>query len=295
MSFVVENIRLGELALIAEQNWPFFDDFLGFLKSEGYQSLHAFVTDPKADNGAKTIMQYLLRPLPSGIHLLDGVAREYKPDRAKWLFLGWLFRDAPTQRLAPMVSSMEGSSPLQRQALILNIIRMHVAKIFPKPDRWEWPVICEVFIDRLEGSRRAIKGTLFEAIVRRHLSELFEKEKLELSVRDNEIRLEGETYDVSVTGKKGQILIPVKTRETMGGGHALLFTRDIHKSISAAASAGYDCLPIVIAESWVGDLSALKAKDYIYIPVNPNQVLEIEKLLPAELKKRVSFFRTLTR
>lgn len=181
-----------------------------------------------------------------------------------------------------------GATTIERQATILNIVRMHVAKVFPQPERWDWNVICEVFIDRLEGSRRAIKGTLFEVIVRRQLAELFEREKISLSVKDGEIRLGGETYDVSVVGKKSQILIPVKTRETMGGGHALLFTRDIHKSISAATAAGYDCLPIVIAESWVGDLTSLESKDFIYIPINPNQVLELEVLLAGELDQRAA-------
>ena len=59
MAFVVENIRLRELAIIAEQN------------RAGRPSVR-------------------------------------KPDRAKWLFLGWIFRDAPSQRLGPMVTSMEG-------------------------------------------------------------------------------------------------------------------------------------------------------------------------------------------
>jgi hypothetical protein len=116
---------------------------------------------------------------------------------------------------------------------------------------------------------------------------------LKLEVHESEIRLGGETYDVSVSGAKGKILIPVKTRETMGGGHALLFTRDIHKSISTAVAAKYECLPIVIAESWVGDLSALESKDFIYIAVNPNQVVELEPLLAVELEKRIKLFQAL--
>jgi len=123
---------------------------------------------------------------------------------------------------------------------------------------------------RLEGSRRALKGTLFDAIVRRSLKTVFDQQGLSLRVSDTEVRLHGETYDLQVSGRRGSILIPVKTRETMGGGHASLFTRDIHKSISVAEKNGYRCLPIVIAESWGGDLKSLECETFIYIQANPN-------------------------
>lgn len=134
-------------------------------------------------------------------------------------------------------------------------------------------------INRLEGSRRSIKGNLFEEIVRRNLNEIFDKNKIELSVNKTQIKLSSETYDVKVSGNQGTILIPVKTRETMGGGHAWLFTRDIHKAISVANESGYRCIPIVIAESWTGNLAALDCQEFIYINKNPNQVNEVEILL----------------
>lgn len=76
--------------------------------------------------------------------------------------------------------------------------------------------------------------------------------------------MDDETYDVAVSGSNGTILMPVKTRETMGGGHALLFTRNIHNSITVATNAGNQCLPIVIAESWSGDLDSLPCDYFIY-------------------------------
>jgi hypothetical protein len=145
----------------------------------------------------------------------------------------------------------------------------------------------------LEGSRRALKGTLFEEIVRTALKDLFDAEGLRLQISDKEVRLNEETYDVQVIGPRGKILIPVKTRETMGGGHALLFTRDIHKSISVAYEHGFECIPIVIAESWGGDLGALASKHHIYIQANPNQVVEIAPLLAQLLRDLLPVFREL--
>ena len=293
MAFVIENLRLKELALVAEQNHSAFQDFVAFLKTEGFDSLHAFVMTKDEVAATETILRYLLRPFPQGIALYDGIARPYEPDKAKWLLLGWIFRDAPEQRLRPMISSMPGNNTTQKKAALMSQLRACIGEIFPEPPRWEWTAISEVFIDRLEGSRRAIKGTLFEAIVRRHLDVLFKTRQVDLAISATEIKLGGETYDVCVVGKHGRILMPVKTRETMGGGHALLFTRDIHKSISVAQEAGYECLPIIIAESWAGDLSTLACRDQIYINKNPNQILEVEPLLAQELEKRLRAFQAI--
>lgn len=294
MAFIVENLRLKELAIVAEQNRPAFDDFCAFLRANGYSSLQEFVISTDDVRAETVILRYLLRPLPHNVCIYDGIARPYAQDKGKWLLLGWIFRDAPEQRLRPMVASMVGTSPVAKRAVLLNRVRAYVGAIFPEASRWDWTAISEVVIDRLEGSRRAIKGTLFEAIVRRSLQAIFTRANAKLTVSEIEIRLEGETFDVSVVGRAGQMLLPVKTRETMGGGHALLFTRDIHKSIAAAQTAGFDCLPIIIAESWSGDLTGLACADYIYINRNPNQVLEVEPLLVAELEQRLRVFEALT-
>ncbi len=248
MAFAVENLRLKELAIVTELNRPAFEDFINFLRLQGYGSLHEFVASPDKAKAYRTLNLYLRRPFPEGIALFDGVARPYAQDAAKWNLVGWIFRDAPTQRLRPMVASMPGVDLITRKAEILNIVRLFASTVFPETEKWTWAVISEVIIDRLEGSRRAIKGSLFEAIVRRHLAAIFADNGLPLTVSDAEVRLEGETFDVSVYGAKGKILMPVKTRETMGGGHALLFTRDIHKAINAAHKANFDCLPVIIAD-----------------------------------------------
>lgn len=294
MSFIIENIRLRELAIVAESNRPMFEDFVSFLKGRQFSDLHDFVVSTDNTRTKATLAKYFLRPLPKGVTLYDGIARPYADEKAKWLLLGWIFRDAPEQRLRPMLSSVVGRSTTEKKVILFDEIRSYLGKIFPEKEKWEWVVISEVVIDRLEGSRRSIKGTLFEAIVRGQLETLFLLKKLQLTVSKSEVRLEGETYDVQVVGKKGAILMPVKTRETMGGGHANLFTRDIHKSITVAHGAGYECIPVVIAESWGGDLASLACKISIYIDKNPNQVTEVRPLLEAELARHVSVFKALT-
>jgi len=169
MPFAIENLRLKELAIVADLNKPIFDHFVRFLARNGYSSLHAFIVDKQEARAGAAILAFLEEPLPDGICLHDGIARPYAPDKGRWLLLGWILRDAPEQRLRPMVSSMPGNSAQERQATILNRVRAYVGDIFPDPHKWDWNTISEVIVDRLEGSRRAIKGTLFEAIVRRRL------------------------------------------------------------------------------------------------------------------------------
>ena len=291
MTLTYDNLRIRELAVIADINKPFFEDFMNYLMDRGFDSVYDFISDQSESGGFETILRYLNRDLPPSAILYDGIARPYPPRKAKWLFLGWLFRDAPEQRLRPMVSSMPGESPNERRAALLDIVRKGLVSSFDGDAYWQWEVIREVMIDRLEGSRRAIKGTLFESIVRRILVNLFDHEGMSIEVPRKETRLEGETYDVSLIGAKGTILMPVKTRETMGGGHALLFTRDIHKSISAARDAGFECIPVVIAESWTGDLQSLGCEKTVYLNMNPNRIKSVEESLEVELKNCIEYIR----
>lgn len=40
MTNIADNIRLKELAIIANSNKLFFDDFINFIESENYSNLH---------------------------------------------------------------------------------------------------------------------------------------------------------------------------------------------------------------------------------------------------------------
>lgn len=210
------------------------------------------------------------------------------------VFLAWLLRDAATQRLEPLLKTVPGKRLVERQAYLLNEVRKFVEPLFPETKNWEWPAISEVMLARLEGSRRTLKGTLFEGIIRRSLVTLIAKHNLPLVVSDKQVKIKDETYDVQIKGKNGVVLLPVKTRETMGGGHSLLFTRDIYKSILVATEQGFYCVPIVIAESWGGDLSELKSELYIYIQANPNQVASVEPILEQQLVELVSLLKIIS-
>jgi hypothetical protein len=289
VGFLIENIRLRELVAIVNANRAFYDDFVAFLIEEGFGSVHEFINEPSDEKALETLIHYLGRR--SDVTLYDGLLRPYSNQQARWYFLAWLLRDAPAQRLKPLINQVEGRTLLQRMALLLNEIRKFIAPLFPSPDSWSWSAISEIMLARLEGSRRALKGTLFEEVIRRNLFAIFQEAGLPLKISTGEVRINQETYDVQVTGANGSILLPVKTRETMGGGHAMLFTRDIHKSIAVASENGFICVPIIIAESWGGDLEGLSCEHFIYLQFNPNQIAEIEPLLAQQLRDLMPLFQ----
>jgi protein subunit release factor A len=112
---------------------------------------------------------------------------------------------------------------------------------------FEWQTIREIIIDRLEGSRRSISGHKIEASVRtsfvaavQHYYSIYNNygkfKKIEFA--DKQIKIGRHTVDISAKliprniNDVENILIPVKTRETEGGGHSHLFTRDIMSPIN---------------------------------------------------------------
>lgn len=286
--FVLENLRLKELVIVVEKNKPFYDEVVYFLNKNGYKRIFDFINEKDESKLSAILYKYFNNQFATCLY--DGIARPYEDQKSKWFFITWLLRDAPQQRLQPIVASLDHGNPIDNKVWALIRLIMFVSPLFPFPEQWEWPPIAEVMLQRLEGSRRALKGGLFEAIVRTKLTEMFKKIGITLKVTNTEVKIHDETYDVEVIGKSGKILMPVKTRETMGGGHALLFTRDIYKSISVAESHGYTCIPIVIAESWTGDLDALPCEHKVYIPLNPNQVDRIHPILESELYQLKDFF-----
>lgn len=289
MEFIIENIRLRELVAIVNENRNFYYDFVEFLLENDYENVHSFINELDDKKAIEVIGAYLDRK--SEVTLYNGMGAAYGNRQARWLFLSWLFRDAPAQRLSPLVRNMPGTSTTERRANLLNRLRKDLQSIFPDAPSWEWPALAEVLIARLEGSRRALRGTLFESIVRRCLAAVFERHSIELQIGDRQVRLHEETYDVAVYGLTETVLLPVKTRETMGGGHAMLFTRDIEKAISVAEEAGHRCIPIIVAESWGGDLNDLACEHFVHLQMNPNQITQVEPTLLQALENLIEVFQ----
>lgn len=132
---------------------------------------------------------------------------------------------------------------------------------------FEWQAIREVVIDRLEGSRRSISGHRLEANVRtglitaiQHFYSVYGNygRYRKVEIAETQIKIGRHTIDVSAEltprqgTRKAQLLIPVKTRETEGGGHSHLFTRDLATAINdiRAELEHSHIVVVIVAENW---------------------------------------------
>ncbi len=206
-----------------------------------------------------------IRSVPA---LFDGVGKQYPHKKACYYFFAWALRDAPVQRLQQLIARAKTTAspqdPLETEAEVLAHLFVAYRNVL---GNFDWAAVREVIIDRLEGSRRAIRGHQKEAVVRTALTvalqTYFKKYGSygrfdKIKVLNREVHIDTETFDVCVElimpieHSTERILIPVKTRETEGGGHSHLFTRDITSAITTAkASDTVNWVAVfIIAENW---------------------------------------------
>lgn len=224
--------------------------------------------------------------------LFDGVGRPYKPRKALYFMLSWLIRDAPQQRLQPLLADLKrhgmDADEAERRALsrLFFAYRDHVGT-------FEWVAVREVVADRLEGSRRSLRGRMAEAgvrsVVAEALADVLAKQGsygrfTNATMSAGEVLINGHAFDVCVDFSgpgvaDERLVLPVKTRETQGGGHANLFSRDIEAAMGAlrdhSQSTGVRAwlVPVIIAENWHADQVAqvrAVADSVILVDGNPN-------------------------
>jgi len=199
--------------------------------------------------------------------LFDGIGRSYPHSKACYYFFSWLIRDAPQQRLGPLIQRIVRSTKKKRVEVEIQVITALICKYRINVKHFTWQAIREVIVDRLEGSRRSIRGQEKETIVRTALITAIQNYySVHLTygiysgveTPEKQITIGNETFDVSANlldsqkRKLCRILVPVKTRETEGGGHAHLFTRDIRSAISTARFDNPDdyIIAVIVAKNW---------------------------------------------
>lgn len=103
-----------------------------------------------------------------------------------------------------------------------------------------------------------------------------------VEIPEGQVKIGNESYDVSVNllDAQGQrirrLLIPIKTRETEGGGHSHLFSRDISSAILAVRyDSPEDYLAVIIvAKNWSAreaDLLAEKVDHLAVFNLDPGE------------------------
>jgi hypothetical protein len=266
----ISHPRLVELTHLADQAKPFYDwvagkfqhtlqtrdTFAEILLTASKPQLHEAIT------ACYQIAENAEAPL-----LFDGVGRSYPHARACFYFFSWIIRDAPKQRLEPLIQRIVRVTGQQRREVEIEVLSLLIFRYRTDVQTFSWDAVREIIIDRLEGSRRALRGHEKEVIARTALLTAIQAYfathqsygvYAKVEIADAQITIENETFDVSANllDESGtivrRILMPIKTRETEGGGHAHLFTRDILSAIHSVKSRDtVDFLIVVIvARNW---------------------------------------------
>jgi len=290
----ISHFRLVDLTLLADQAKPFYDWVERQFQEQVSKSmsLDEILGTATQSEILKSIQRCYhgsgVVDLPS---LFDGVGRTYPHTRACYYFFAWIIRDAPRQRLGPLIDRIIKTSGKSRIEVETEVLAALIYKYRFNVKTFSWDAIREVIIDRLEGSRRSIAGHEKETVVRTALLLAVQKyftnhnsygvfTSVELPAR--QVKIGNQSYDVSANllDSEGQrvrrILIPIKTRETEGGGHAHLYSRDVQPAIDAVrANSPEDYLVIVIvASNWSNretEQLGLQVDHLVVFDLNPSQ------------------------
>jgi len=244
--------------------------------------------------------------------LFDGIGRQYSHRRAVYYFFAWIVRDAPQQRLQPILSrAQRGSGGKEALLVEAEALAKLIVSYRTVLKSFGWEPVREVLADRLEGSRRSARGLAAEVVVRTAVTSALQAAYEELDgygrfegirVADGEVNIHGQSFDVAIELLSDgghcaeQILIPVKSRETEGGGHSYIFTRDIDSAMNAirqAADEGggpaYWLAAFIIAENWARDQvdHVQEVCDFfVDLPMNPTEF----DTLDADTQNRLNTF-----
>lgn len=266
----ISHSRLVDLTRLADQAEPFYDwvvvQFQRTLETQ--DTLNEMLQQASEEELSTCITTCYNAAGGSNLPMLfDGIGRSYPHAKACYYFFSWLIRDAPQQRLGPLIQRIVRQSRRGRaETEILALVAL-ITKYRKNAKTFCWAAIREIIADRLEGSRRSIRGHEKEAVVRTALIAAIQHfytrhanygKYAGVEIAAGQITIGNETFDVSANlfdqdhERIRRILVPIKTRETEGGGHAHLFSRDITSAINAARQDSVEdhIVAVIVATNW---------------------------------------------
>lgn len=299
----VSHIRLVELTKLADQAKPFYDWVERRAKNVTKSSDD--LTDILFDMNLEQIKQLITDCYESSSKtnpiLFDGVGRTYPHNKACFYFFAWIIRDAPQQRLAPLISKMRKEDHVSKLVAEINTLAELIYEYRDNVKNFNWDSVREVISDRLEGSRRSISGHLLEANIRTALATAFQNyysinmnygNYEEVIINNKQIKIGQNSIDISADLIKGDqkqnLFIPVKTRETQGGGHAHLFSRDIITAITDIKKVYPNARigVVIVSENWSANEveTILEDIDVVFhFDMNPNELTVLDEISQRKL------------
>jgi hypothetical protein len=306
----ITHYRLIELSRLADQARPFYDwiEQRARQVTGSYRSLNDILRDATKPDIAEIIRSCYQESDDNRPMLFDGIGRVYLHPKACFYFFAWMIRDAPQQRLAPLIVRMQkadGTAKLDAEIDTLAEL-FHEYRAFVKS--FEWETVREIVMDRLEGSRRSISGHRIEAHIRTSLATAIQYyfavhgnygAYKRVQIADKQVKIGNHTVDVSATlipqsgNRAVRLLLPVKTRETEGGGHSHLFTRDLITAIAELSGSDeqYCVAAVIIAQNWSpSEIDAMSTKiDAIFhFNMSPNEFLGFDEDAQVRLNRYIA-------
>lgn len=167
----ITHYRLIDLARFADQAEPFYRwiERKARQLSGAYRSLNEILLDAPKALIADLINACYTDSSDAKPLLFDGIGRVYPHRKACFYFFAWMIRDAPQQRLVPLVSHMQRLDNVSKLIAEVDTLAELIFEYRAVVRSFEWLAVREVIIDRLEGSRRSISGHRYEPYVRASL------------------------------------------------------------------------------------------------------------------------------
>nr|WP_317269101.1 hypothetical protein [Arthrospira sp. PLM2.Bin9] len=305
----ITHYRLVELCQLADQAKPFYQWVEKNAKkiTGSHKELNEIMMSATRDEMASIIYACYSEPEEKRPLLFDGIGRVYPHPKACFYFFAWMIRDAPQQRLAPLISRMRKLEVLDKVVAETDTLVELIIEYRSWVRSFSWFTIREVIIDRLEGSRRSIKGHHLEASVRTALITAFQNyfaiygnygKYQKIVIADKQIKINNHTIDVYAEltpyhdSPTEKILLPIKTRETEGGGHAHLFTRDIMAAVQDLKSSESRCyiIVVIIANNWsISEITTITNQmDMVFhFNLNPHKFCGFDEASQIKLNKYI--------
>lgn len=134
----ITHYRLVELSKLADQAKPFYDwvERVAKKKTGSHRSLNEILMGSTKDVLSEIIKSCYCETEEKRPFLFDGIGRVYPHAKACFYFFAWVIRDAPQQRLAPLIARMRKLERIEKveaetDALVVLIVeyKMHVKKL----------------------------------------------------------------------------------------------------------------------------------------------------------------------
>ena len=305
----ITHYRLVELSKLADQAKPFYDwvERIAKKRTGSHKLLSEILFNASKEELRDIILSSYREKEENRPFLFDGIGRVYPHTKACFYFFAWIIRDAPQQRLSPLISRMRKLENIDKIVAETDALVELIFEYKSYVKSFEWLTVREVIIDRLEGSRRSIKGHKIEANIRAALLTAFQNyfaiygnygKYKKVKIANKQIKIGNHTVDISAElfpkegEKKATLLIPIKSRETEGGGHAHLFTRDIIAAVNELNNdeEKYHISAVIIARNWsVSELEHISNQmDLIFhFDMNPNQFEGFDEKTQIQLNKYI--------